>query len=613
VRPLVAALVLLLPPALAVQADTSRRVALVIGNGAYQNAPGLPNPPRDVGAVAAALRGLGFEVIAAVDLDQPDMLQRLDEFAAKLEGAAVGLFFYAGHGLQVAGENYLVPVDARLQREAQVRLQTVPLQTVLATMEVAVPTRLVLLDACRDNPLAQQLKRSMAASRSAAVGQGLAEVRTAVGTLIAYATGPGDVASDGDGPHSPFTAALLEHIATPGLEVRQVLGRVRDDVLKQTSERQVPWDSSSLRGDFYFKPALPAAAALAAEAASPPVAASRAVDYGGQDRDALDFIVDSKRARDFAIFLERYPDSVLAPFAQSRLEELAAATVPAKGPAPTTIPGQAQTSSSAGSVQSEAPIEPNSSPEPATAPAVGRLATAVPLVEAPAPSGTKPLPKAAELEATLKLSRNDWRTIQQALTALGFDTRGADGRPGSLTRAAIRRWQKSKRLEATGYFDQGQRSLVLRDSEPRLEAMRQAEEAAVRKSVSERQQHQPRIAARELMEPEVISLQADTFFASGSAAIGPASKPGLDQIAEVMIADTNTQFLVWGFTSTLGDSTKNQDLSESRALSVAQHLKSKGVPASRLFVRGFGETNLAIPTPDGVPEPRNDRVEIRRR
>ena len=112
-------------------------------------------------------------------------------------GADTGLFYYAGHGLQVAGENYLVPVDARLQREAQVRLQTLPLETVLATMEAAVPTRLVLLDACRDNPLAQQLKRSMTASRSSSVGQGLAEIRTAVGTLIAYATGPGDVASDG--------------------------------------------------------------------------------------------------------------------------------------------------------------------------------------------------------------------------------------------------------------------------------------------------------------------------------------------------------------------------------------------------------------------------------
>ncbi len=142
-------------------ADPGRRVALVVGNGAYQNAPALPNPPNDAKAVAEALRGLGFEVIEATELDQPAMLDQVDEFSAKLEGAEAGLFYYAGHGLQVGGENYLVPIDARLQREAQVRLQTLPLQTVLATMEVTVPTRIVLLDACRDNPLAQQLKRSM--------------------------------------------------------------------------------------------------------------------------------------------------------------------------------------------------------------------------------------------------------------------------------------------------------------------------------------------------------------------------------------------------------------------------------------------------------------------
>ena len=311
-------------------ADTGRRVALVIGNGAYQNALHLPNPPNDAKAVAEALRGLGFEVIDAVDLDQPDMLAKVDDFSAKLEGADTGLFYYAGHGLQVGGENYLVPIDARLQREAQIRLQTLPLQTVLATMEASVPTRLVLLDACRDNPLAQALKRSMAASRSTAVGQGLAEVRTAVGTLIAYATGPGDVASDGQGAHSPFTGALLDHIATPGLEVRQVLGRVRDEVLKQTGDRQVPWDSSSLRGEFYFKSPEPIVLDPSTEP-SPPMPPS--TGYGGRDREAFGVIAESRRTRDFAIFLERYPDSTLAPFVQSRLEEVGRDSAEATGAA----------------------------------------------------------------------------------------------------------------------------------------------------------------------------------------------------------------------------------------------------------------------------------------
>jgi uncharacterized caspase-like protein len=157
------------------------RVALVIGNGAYDNTATLPNPPNDARAMARTLRDLGFYVVEAVDLDHPAMLEALAEFADRLEGAAVGLFFYAGHGLQLAGENYLVPVDARLQREAQVRLQTVSVQTVLQAMEAEVPVRLVLLDACRDNPLARSLARSMGASRSAAVGEGLAKMEAAVG------------------------------------------------------------------------------------------------------------------------------------------------------------------------------------------------------------------------------------------------------------------------------------------------------------------------------------------------------------------------------------------------------------------------------------------------
>jgi uncharacterized caspase-like protein len=238
---LLAVLVCAAAPAGAVE----RRVALVVGNGAYAETAALPNPPNDARAVAATLRDLGFEVLEATDLDHAGMQAALGGFADRLQGAAVGLFFYAGHGLQVAGENYLVPVDARLGREAQVRLQTLPLQTVLDTMEAEVPTRLVLLDACRDNPLAKVLKRSIGASRSTAVGEGLAEVRAAAGTLIAYATAPGQVALDGEGEHSPFTAALLEHIDTPGLEVRQVLGRVRGAVLDVTGDRQVPWDSSS--------------------------------------------------------------------------------------------------------------------------------------------------------------------------------------------------------------------------------------------------------------------------------------------------------------------------------------------------------------------------------
>ena len=176
----------------------------------------------------------------------------LREFAKAARGAEVTLFFYAGHGLQVEGENYLVPVDARLADEVDLDLEAFELAKFMRRMRGG--TNLVFLDACRDNPLASNLVRSMGPTRSAAVGRGLGRVETGSGTLIAYATQPGNVADDGEGRNSPFTGALLAHIATPGLSVDALLARVTDDVMKGTGERQQPWRHSSLRKPFYFVP-----------------------------------------------------------------------------------------------------------------------------------------------------------------------------------------------------------------------------------------------------------------------------------------------------------------------------------------------------------------------
>ncbi|HEX8373626.1 MAG TPA: caspase family protein, partial [Geminicoccaceae bacterium] len=235
------------------QPPPPRRVALVVGNGAYQHTLTLPNPPNDARAVAANLRELGFDVVERVDLDQGGLRAALGEFARKLDGAEAALLFYAGHGLQVSGRNYLVPIDAALERESDLYLQALAVDDVMRLMEAAVPTRLVILDACRNNPLARTLARAMGATRSAAVAPGLAKVEAAAGTLVAYATAPDQVALDGAGQHSPFTAALLEHMATPGLEVRQVLTRVRRSVITATNGQQLPWDQSSLTGDLYLK------------------------------------------------------------------------------------------------------------------------------------------------------------------------------------------------------------------------------------------------------------------------------------------------------------------------------------------------------------------------
>ena len=256
-----------------------RRVALVIGNSAYRFAPELPNPRNDAAAVGAALERLGFEVLAGQDLDGADMSRMLRDFGRRLEGADAGLFFYAGHGLQVGGGNYLVPVDAQLSSELDLEFEATDLNVVLRIMERASATNLVFLDACRDNPLAQNLARSMGATRSMAVGRGLARVESGVGTLITYATQPGNVALDGDGLHSPFTEALVEHIEAPGIDVALMLRRVRQSVLDATDGQQVPWGHSSLTGEFYFMPESADGPA--------PVAETSAAASSSTDLDAL--------------------------------------------------------------------------------------------------------------------------------------------------------------------------------------------------------------------------------------------------------------------------------------------------------------------------------------
>lgn len=235
------------------QADASTRSALVIGNGAYTTATELRNPPNDARAMATTLTAAGFKVSSGIDLDKSAMERVVTEFLKNLRGSDTALVFYAGHGLQVDGRNYLVPIDATLEDEVDVSFQALALDEIQAQMERSVDVSLIFLDACRDNPLARNLVRSMGKSRSTAVGQGLAETEGAVGALVAYATQPNNVALDGEDLHSPFTEALLKHIATPGMEIRQVLTRVRKDVIDRTDGRQVPWDHSSLTNDVYIR------------------------------------------------------------------------------------------------------------------------------------------------------------------------------------------------------------------------------------------------------------------------------------------------------------------------------------------------------------------------
>jgi hypothetical protein len=235
-------------PAVVSSTEFGHRVALVIGNGDYRVANRLSNPTNDANDMAAVLRRLGFDVVEGKNLDRRAMDDAIREFGRKLDGADLALFFYAGHGLQVGGKNYLVPIDAKLERAGDLLLDTVDVGTVLAQMEGEKRVNLVFLDACRDNPLSRSLARSLA-TRSTSVGVGLAPIQSAVGTMIAYATRPESVAFDGEGRNSPFTTALLKHIATPGVDIGALMRRVRADVIAATREKQVPWDDSSLVGD----------------------------------------------------------------------------------------------------------------------------------------------------------------------------------------------------------------------------------------------------------------------------------------------------------------------------------------------------------------------------
>ena len=232
----------------------SKRVALVIGNGAYANAPTLTNPKNDAEDMAGALKGLGFTVILGTDLDKRSMDRKILEFASALSGAEVGVFHYSGHGLQVAGVNYLVPVDASLETAAALDFEAVPLGLVQRTMEREAKTNILFLDACRNNPLTRNLARALG-TRSTDVGHGLAPVESGAGTLISFSTQPGNVALDGEGRNSPYSGPLVKAISTPGEDVLSMLTGVRNAVMATTGDKQVPWDNNALRAKFYFNPA----------------------------------------------------------------------------------------------------------------------------------------------------------------------------------------------------------------------------------------------------------------------------------------------------------------------------------------------------------------------
>src|SRR5688572_27290384 len=229
------------------------RVALVIGNSAYRHATALENPRDDALDMAVALERLGFKVVKGLDLDKSGMDRTIRRFAETLRGATMGMFFYAGHGLQVSGRNYLVPIDAELKSAEALDFEMVGLDVVQRIMEAASETNILFVDACRNNPLSRNLARAMG-TRSAAIGQGLTAQEAGAGTLISFSTQPGNVALDGTGRNSPYAAALVKHIGTQGRDLPAVLVQVRRDVMATTAKRQIPWEHSALTADVMLVP-----------------------------------------------------------------------------------------------------------------------------------------------------------------------------------------------------------------------------------------------------------------------------------------------------------------------------------------------------------------------
>src|SRR5882762_1535902 len=306
---LAAAMLLVCQPALA-----EKRVALVLGNSAYQNVAKLPNPVNDGAVIAATLKDAGFDVVdSRHDLPAAETRRALRDFADRARDADIAVVYYAGHGIEVDGANYLIPVDAKLERDTDVYDEALSLDRVLLAIEPAKKLRLVILDACRDNPFSRNMKRTVA---SRAIGQGLAKVEpTSPNMLIAYSAKAGSTAADGDGKNSPFTIALSKHLTTPGLDVRRAFGFVRDDVLKSTGNRQEPFVYGSLGGEDVPLVAAPAKAA-AAPAAAPNAQAEARRDY------ELALQIGNKDA--MSAFLAQYPNGFYANLAKIQLGKLAA-------------------------------------------------------------------------------------------------------------------------------------------------------------------------------------------------------------------------------------------------------------------------------------------------
>ncbi|SHH29186.1 caspase family protein [Bradyrhizobium erythrophlei] len=393
-------------------AKADKRVAFVVGNGAYKNVAQLPNPPIDAKAMAAVLRNVGFDVVEGTNLTRDTMTERLLEFGKKAQGADVAVFFYAGHGIAISGTNYLLPIDADIKSEMDVKLgAAINIDLTLDQTMSDAKVKLVFLDACRDNPFAAKIK-SNSATRSVSVQSGLAEMKSGEGTLIAFATGPGQTALDGqEGTNSPFTRALIAHITTPGVEIQQAMTEVRAQVNEETNKGQLPWGHTNLIGSVYLNPA----AAPAPGAAGAPAPAAVASTSGGSDVE-LEFwrsVKESNKPEELNAYLTNYPNGQFKSLALARIASLE------NGPSTTTR-------------------NLTTGIDPATFTQEANQTT----------------------EDQIGLEKGQRRDVQRRLNGLGFDTK-VTGKFDEATRAVITRWQAARGYPQSGFLNKLQHKALL--------------------------------------------------------------------------------------------------------------------------------------------------------
>ena len=392
-------------------AFADKRVAFVVGNAAYKNVPQLPNPAIDSKAMARVLRNVGFDVVEGSNLTRDAMTAKLLEFGKKSEGADVAVFFYAGHGIAVNGVNYLLPVDADLKSEADVKLGAainVDL-TLEQTMQDA-KVKLVFLDACRDNPFAAKI-RSAKATRGVTVDTGLAAMTSGTGTLIAFATGPGQTALDGDkGTNSPFTRALVANITKPGVEIQQAMTAVRAQVNEETNKNQLPWGHTNLIGSIYLNQAAPPADSTKAEApASTAAAATSASDV---EVEFWRSVKGSNKVEELNAYVTNFPNGAFRSLALTRIATL----------------------------QGEANPTRNLSADPALSDEADQVS-----------------------EDQIGLDRGKRRDVQRRLARLGFDVH-VNGKFDDETRNVIKRWQAVRGYPNRGYLNKAQHAALLSEN-----------------------------------------------------------------------------------------------------------------------------------------------------